>query len=131
MPLEKPRIQRPSLSFNLAIRPRYQFLAVPFEFAYKRQEHFDKHCLRRREFPCATDVEYEALAEHFLVGPLGDNVLQCRRPQGDIVRYDTVTEEFGVFGRNGFIITYFLARPANHGYASNVCYMYVECWRIF
>lgn len=104
---------------------------MPFEFAYKRQEHFDKHCLRKREFPCATDFEYEALAEHFLGGPLGDNVLQCRRPQGDIVRYDTVTEEFGVFGRNGFIVTYFLARPANHGYPSNVCYMYVECWRIF
>ena len=78
-----------------------------------------------------TDVDYEAHADAFLTGRRRITTLQCRRPQGDILRYDLVTKEFGVFGRNGFVITCFPPHPKNHGYALNVCYFCAECKRIF
>ena len=34
-------------------------------------------------------------------------MLQCERPQGDLVRYDPSTDEFGVLGADGYIRTYF------------------------
>ena len=103
---------------------------MPFQFSYKRGEHFDKHVIRRKEFSCANEMEYEKRADAFLFTPLRETTLQCRRPQGDIIRYDLQTAEFGVVSR-GFVFTYFIAKPLNHGYASNVCYWYAECWRIF
>jgi pyocin large subunit-like protein len=107
------------------------FPLVTFETATHRYGHFKKHVLQRKEFACADEYAYEALASAFLDSPLGDTTLQCRRPQGDIIRYDFVTLEFGIFGRNGFILSYFRPSTLNHFYPSNYCYFYYECWRVF
>jgi len=104
---------------------------VPFETVFERGEHYEKHCVRRGEFPCIDDVQYEVLADAFLTTGIRETIMQCTRPQGEIVRYDMITEEFGVLKTNGFVRTYFLAKPILHGYATNLCYFYAECWRIF
>jgi len=106
------------------------FIAVPFEYSWKRADHFQKHCLRDGDFACATDVDYETRADAFMLGRRRITTVQCRRPQGDIVRYDLLTREFCVLSR-GFIVTYFVPRPAVHGYRFNVCYLHMECRRIF
>lgn len=104
---------------------------MPFEFVYKRDEHFDKHCIRRGEFPCRTGVEYEARAEAFMTSRRRITTLQCRRPQGDTIRYDLFTNEMCVLGMNGFIITYFVVSKRYHNKRFNTCYFCTECKRIF
>ncbi len=117
--------------FRLRHSANVSFQVVPFEYSYKRTEHFDKHCTRRGEFLCRTELEYEARADVFMTNKRRITTLQCRRPQGGIVRYDLFTKEFGVVGQNGFVVTYFLARPVSHGYPFNVCYFLAQCRRIF
>ncbi len=103
---------------------------MPFEFPYKRTEHFDKHCTRRGEFSCLTESEYEMRAEAFLMSKRRITTLQCRRPQGDILRYDLITKEMGILGMKGFIITYFVVSKRYHTHRFNACYFCTECKRI-
>lgn len=104
---------------------------MPFEAAYKRFEHYDKHCVRRGEFPGLSELQYEAHADAFLTARRRLTTIQCRRPQGDIVRFDLVSKEFGVFNRKGFVTTYFVAKPMYHGYHLNTCYFCHECRKVF
>ena len=67
-------------------------------------------------------------------------MLQCERPQGDLVRYDPSTDEFGVLGADGYIRTYFVAVPCAsmpsgtrdcHNEPTNLDYFRQECKRIW
>jgi filamentous hemagglutinin len=40
-------------------------------------------------------------------GPLRAGVLEKVKTNGDVIRYDPVTDEFGVKTRGGFVRTYF------------------------
>lgn len=99
--------------------------------------HFAKH---RNDFGVATDVEYESLAHQFLLTAGHADILQCTRKQGDIVRYNKVTAEFGVLSSQGVIRTYFKPKPCTslpasvpklgcHGYTDNFQYFHAECAR--
>src|SRR5262249_54413329 len=68
------------------------------------QDHFARH---GGDFGAKTATEYEQQAARFLNGPLQKGVLQTVRPNGDIVRFNPATNEFGVAASNGIIRTYF------------------------
>jgi len=83
------------------------------------QGHFGDH---GRDFGAKTPGEYQQQADTFLNGPRASGVLEKVRPNGDIVRYNPATEEFGVAQGNGTIRTYFKPDPSIHGYATNLDY---------
>jgi filamentous hemagglutinin len=87
----------------------------------KLQDHFTRH---GGDFGASTAAEYEQQAAGFLTGPRGAGVLEKVRPfpNGDVVRYNPATEEFGVLSPNGTIRTYFKPDPAVHGYPTNLDY---------
>ena len=60
---------------------------------------------------CATSLGYEAMADAFLGGPIGADVAECPRG-GDLVRYNQVTQEFGVLTSGGVIRTYLILRKS-------------------
>jgi hypothetical protein len=73
---------------------------------------------------CAINLTYEAKADAFLGGPLGVAVAECTRPNGDRVRYNQVTQEFGVLRQDGTIATYLILSGSslrNHYYFCESC----------
>jgi filamentous hemagglutinin len=48
--------------------------------------------------------------------------LEKVRANGDIVRYNPATEEFGIVKSDGTIRTYYKPDPANHGFPTNLDY---------
>lgn len=74
------------------------------------QEHYQKH---QSEFDDIDDEEYLRLADSFLGSPLGDEVHEGTRSNGDIVRYNPNTEEFGIITQNKTIVTYYIPDPWN------------------
>jgi pyocin large subunit-like protein len=48
--------------------------------------------------------------------------LEKTRTNGDIVRFNPVTNEFGVARADGVIRTYFKPDPAVHGFPTNLDY---------
>jgi pyocin large subunit-like protein len=91
---------------------------VPFETPADLTDHFDKH---RGEFGALTEADYAALAEAFCCGSLGAHTEEhVRTTDGAILRYNRVTNEFGVLGSDGYIKTYF--KPsAGRGYYQRKC----------
>ncbi|HTC93412.1 MAG TPA: RHS repeat-associated core domain-containing protein [Terriglobales bacterium] len=84
------------------------------------ESHFADH---GTDFGAKTKAEYEQQASKFLNGPRGSGVLEKIRPSnGDIVRYNPATEEFGVARADGTIRTYFKPDPAVHGLPTNLDY---------
>jgi hypothetical protein len=97
--------------------------------------HFAKH---QADFTALTATDYEHLADQFLSVAPYPALMQCTRQRGDLVRYDTVTTEFGVLSAAGAIRTYFKAKPCIslpptvpktgcHGHPDNVTYFRAEC----
>ena len=80
------------------------------------QEHFADH---GTDFGAQTPAEYAQQANDFLNGELGSDVLETMRPNGDIVRYNPITNEFGVAKADGTIRTYFSPDPSVHGLPTN------------
>lgn len=91
----------------------------------------DHYKLHGSDFGATTPAGYEALADAFLGGPKTATTLECIRGQGDIVRFDPTTDEYGVLAANGEIRTYFKPQPAEHGHPINLDYFHAECARIF
>jgi filamentous hemagglutinin len=81
--------------------------AVPFKHRYDLQRHFVRH---GEEFGAGSADEYERQADIFMIGPLRDGALECTR-DGDLVRFDPRTDEFGVLTRDGHIATFMILRP--------------------
>lgn len=55
--------------------------------------------------------EYERRADEFLQGPLREGARECTRSNGDLLRFDPATEEFGTLAPEGYIRTYMILRP--------------------
>jgi hypothetical protein len=120
--------REPLFRYDLISRvPRFN----PTELAI----HYAKH---RSHFAVVTAADYELQAEAFLSGPVHPNLLECRRKQGDSVRYDKSTQEYGVVSASGIIRTYFKPTPCSslplgvpklncHGYPDNALYFKAEC----
>jgi pyocin large subunit-like protein len=97
---------------------------VPFTLGFAdaaaRAEHHQKH---KTEFGWISEYEYAVLADKFLGLPLDPQTqLEGRRKNGDIVRFDMVTSEFGILLSDGHIKTYFKADPKIHKKATNLEY---------
>lgn len=105
-------------------------------------EHFVQHARHGEVFGALDADEYEARAIWFLRGPAGPSVLKCTRKTksgapGDSLRYDRVTQEFGILGMNGRVRTYFepkrLVPPNRRGHRclSNEAYFWLQCKQVF
>ena len=102
--------------------------------------HFAKH---GADFGVKTAGEYEILADMFLSGPLSVPVQECRRAAGDVVRFDPMSDEYGVIDSTGIVRTYFKPVPCGtlnasvrvaakkagkcHGSVDNKSYFNAEC----
>jgi filamentous hemagglutinin len=95
------------------------------EFAtYKRfHEHFQKH---GSNCGAASAAAYGAMAKTFLTRPFVVGTLEKTRTNGDVIRYNPNTEEFGVISAAGVVRTYFIPDPAAHGYPTNLAYFYAQ-----
>ena len=82
-------------------------------------DHFARH---GAELGAESASEYAAQAENFLKGPLAEGGLERIRINGDLVRFNPATDEFGVLSQKGVIRTYFKPDPAVHGFTSNLEY---------
>jgi len=85
----------------------------------KLYDHFARH---GSDFGAKNALDYQAQADRFLTVSKPVGVLEKVRPNGDIVRYNPVTDEFGVMSRGGSIRTYYKPDPAVHGKGSNLDY---------
>ncbi|UMP02495.1 polymorphic toxin-type HINT domain-containing protein [Amycolatopsis sp. EV170708-02-1] len=81
--------------------------------------HWQKH---KSEFPNLNNAkEYVEAATAFL-NSADANVLKRTRQNGDVVRFNPRTNEFGVMDPSGVPRTYFIPNPATHGYPTNLDY---------
>jgi hypothetical protein len=115
-----------SVSFAKALMP-FDPLLLPI--------HFAKH---QRDFQVNIDRAYEALADAFVTGAISPSIMLCNRKNGDLLRYDIVTQEFAVVSGPGTVRAYFKPVPCSslpigvpkidcHGHRDNVTYFQVEC----
>ncbi len=91
-------------------------------------DHFKKHGKR---LGILTVAEYQRRADVFLGGKRKITTLHHVRKQGDIVRYDIWSKEFGILSNTGVIRTYYKPNRATHGKPFHVCYYMAECNRTF
>jgi len=68
------------------------------------EAHYLKHGY---QFGSITQVQYLDNARALLNAPLGNDILEKTRPNGDILRYRVSTGEFAVMAGDGRIRTYF------------------------
>jgi filamentous hemagglutinin len=85
----------------------------------KLDDHFARH---GGDFGAKNALEYQAQADRFLTVSKPAGVLEKVRPNGDVVRYNPATDEFGVISSGGSISTYYKPDPAVHGKGSNLDY---------
>lgn len=104
--------------------------------------HFSEH---GADFGASNAKEYEEAADGFLGGTLPQGIHECRRKQGDIIRYNPKGQDYGVLDKEGIIRTYFKPIPCSsvpasvrqsirqagrcHGHANNFLYFQSECKR--
>jgi filamentous hemagglutinin len=87
-------------------------------------DHFDHHGI---DLGLPDEVEYLRSADVFLGGPRPETTWECRRRNGDLLRYNPLTEEFGVLRPDNAISTYYLPDPAVHRCPNNGEYFRREC----
>jgi filamentous hemagglutinin len=92
-------------------------------------EHYNSHV---EEFGVQGmgPAEYQERADEFLGAQKPQGVLECVRRNGDRVRFNPATDEFGILSEFGFIRTYFRPDPAIHGRPTNIDYFRWECERL-
>lgn len=91
----------------------------------KLRRHHQKH---GHKFGSPLEGQYEEWADAFVGGPKDLFTLECERSvSGDIIRYNPITEEFGVRRSNGHIKTYFIVELDEHPYGSNMEHFEGEC----
>lgn len=99
-----------------------------FATANKRLQHFGNHGV---EFGASDEFHYERMADAFITGPKQHNTLECKRPrENDIIRYNFMSNEFGVLSYDGYIRTYFKPDPLGHHLPRNLDYYLVNSVQI-
>jgi hypothetical protein len=80
---------------------------MPFASAFERAIHFKKH---GHEFGAATELQYEQMADTFMVAPMALTVRECVRPNGtDRLRINIANHHFGVaVVATTIILTYYI-----------------------
>ena len=69
-------------------------------------KHYEQH---GQNFGAKSPKEYARMAEEFLTGDTPNHVLECTRKKGEVVRFDPITDSYGVLDANGVTRT-FLSR---------------------
>jgi hypothetical protein len=69
--------------------------------------HLSSHEKHISEMGYKSPEEYAQAAKDFLSGAPNDDELQLTRPNGETIRWNMVTGEFGIVDRSGNIITYY------------------------
>lgn len=92
-----------------------------------RDDHYGRHGGDFGPEYGYTDADaYEQGAVNFMRGdsPSGTygSTLQRVRANGDIVRFNPITNEFGIARSDGVIRTYYIPEPGIHGYTTNLDY---------
>jgi pyocin large subunit-like protein len=111
-----------------------------FESVAQLNRHFSEH---GDDFGASNPNEYEQMADDFLGVDKPQTVHECARPGGSKLRYDPVSEAFGVIDGFGIIRTYFKPVPCSslpgslrearrqagrcHPCANNFVYFKAEC----
>ena len=62
-----------------------------------------------------------------MMEPLREGALQCIKANGDLVRFDPRTEEFGVRATAGHILTFMIARPLPSARQTSLQYFQSQC----
>jgi hypothetical protein len=111
----------------------------------QRNRKFSKH---GTEFGASNAEEYERFADEFLGGSAPSGIQECARTGGDRLRYDPLTEAFGVVDSTGIIRSYYRPVPCAsirdplvratvrlagmcHRYANNLLYFQEQCGRLY
>ena len=89
-------------------------------------DHYDRH---GKDFGARNKNEYQKQADAFLTGKKNSDTLEGTRSDGDIVRYNEKTDEFGILSKDGVIRTYYKPDPVRHGYPTNKAYFYAQLRR--
>ena len=82
------------------------------------ESHYTDH---GSDFGAKSAVEYQNLAKSFMNNN-NSNILSKTRANGDIVKFNNSTNEFGVMTSQGIIRTYYKPNPAIHGETTNLDY---------
>ncbi len=90
-----------------AILNCYCSIPMPFANADERAMHFERH---GHEFGAVDEVQYERMADAFMVGPMTITTRECVRPnRTHRVRLNYVNKHFGVAVVNGeIVLTYYI-----------------------
>jgi hypothetical protein len=103
------------------------------------QDHSQRHGPRLKIFTDASD--YEERADALFVTPKPPGFMECVRLDGDLIRFDSTTEEYAVLAPNRMIRTYYLPVPCRtiapinrvpgncHHEATNLAYFRRNCRR--
>ena len=95
-----------------------------FKTAQQRKQHFADH---GKQFAAASEMQYEAMADNFIGAPLGQYMLQSKRPYKNVlVRYNPKTNEFAMLGHDGYIKTYFKPNTSEHWLPRNLDYYFAN-----
>src|SRR4051812_11627709 len=117
-------------------------MTVPYVSGFYNHALLVQHCSKHGfQFGTNNPQHYERLAIGFFQVELADapNILECCNEDGDVVRFNPITEEFGVMEVSGIIRTYFkpmpqhLARPGfplrkTHSFLTNLEYYEDNCY---
>jgi pyocin large subunit-like protein len=97
-----------------------------FKGREQKEDHFWNH---NREFEpeFASPDAYESAAIEFLSRELGNTILECVRRNGDVIRFDTRSNEFAICDRDGYLKTYYKPDIYWHRQASNLIYFEEQC----
>lgn len=94
-------------------------------------DHFTRH---GHDVGATTKEEYEALADAFLGAPRDNKTQECTRlHSGDVLRFRSSTQEFGILTSQRIIRTYYKPHPcgprypSGHRYTTNQLYFRNEC----
>lgn len=74
------------------------------------EAHYRNH---GSDFGAKSASDYETMANNFLTSPKPNGVLEKTRANGDILRFDPATGDFGVVTNGGIIRTYYKPAPAS------------------
>ncbi len=82
------------------------------------ESHYNDH---GADFGAKSSSQYQALAKSFMNSD-NSSILSKTRINGDIVKFNPSTNEFGVVTSSGIIRTYYKPNPAIHGEPTNLDY---------
>lgn len=87
-------------------------------------DHFSKH---GAEFGAISPLDYQARADEFLGAPLPRGRQECVASNGDRIRFDPVTSEFGVLSSDRHIRTYYIMGYPTPNQARNALSFLRKC----